>query len=32
VEGEEPGNRLDIDDADAATECLNRLLDTVAEG
>jgi hypothetical protein len=30
VEGDEPGTRLDADDAEAATEQINRLLDAVA--
>jgi hypothetical protein len=32
VEGDEPGTRLDTDDAEAATERINGLLDAVAGG
>lgn len=32
VEGDEPGTRLDTDDAGAATERINRLLDAGGEG
>jgi hypothetical protein len=32
VEGDEPGTRLDTDDAEAATDQINRLLDAVAGG
>ena len=32
VEGDEPGTRADADNAEAATERINRLLDTVAGG
>ncbi len=32
VEGQEPGTRIDTDDAEEATERINRLLEAPAEG